>query len=129
MKVRGWQGSVSFDGERVTVSRWLRGRTTIPVSRVGAVEIVRAGVGFWAIRFSTGGGTLEARRAGRTRTVPVFTVIRSTKEEPGSIPAASPRLPRSTSPWSPGPPPKADPGVPRPITSRYAPLPAPIHQI
>ena len=36
--------------------------------------------------------------------VPVFTVIRSTEEEPGSAPAASPRLPRSTSPWSPGQP-------------------------
>ena len=36
------------------------------------------------------------------RAVPAFTVIRSMKEEPSSIPAASPRLPRSTSPWSPG---------------------------
>ena len=34
--------------------------------------------------------------------VPMFTVIRSTEEEPDSAPAASPRLPRSTSPWSPG---------------------------
>jgi len=34
--------------------------------------------------------------------VPVFTAIRSTEEEPDSAPAASPRLPRSTSPWSPG---------------------------
>ena len=40
--------------------------------------------------------------SGRTRTVPVFTVIRLMKEEPDSVPAASPRLPRSTSPWSPG---------------------------
>ena len=38
----------------------------------------------------------------RTETVPVFTAIRSTKEEPNSVPAASPRLPRSTSPWPPG---------------------------
>jgi hypothetical protein len=45
---------------------------------------------------------LDARNTGETRTVPVFTVIRSMKEEPDSVPAASPRLPRSTSPWSPG---------------------------
>jgi hypothetical protein len=32
----------------------------------------------------------------------VFTADRSTKEEPCYIPAASPRLPRSTSPWPPG---------------------------
>jgi hypothetical protein len=36
--------------------------------------------------------------AGSTRTVPVFTVFPSMKEEPDSVPAASPRLPRSTSP-------------------------------
>ena len=45
------------------------------------------------------------RQPGRTRAVPAFTVIRSTKEEPSSIPAASPRLPRSPSPWPPEPPP------------------------
>jgi hypothetical protein len=55
--------------------------------------------------------------SGGTRTVPMFTAIRSTKEEPDSVPAASPRLPRSTSPWSPGQPPKAAPGVPRPACS------------
>ena len=54
-----------------------------------------------------------ARRA-RTGTVPVFTAIRSTKEEPGFVPAASPRLPRSTSPWPPAEPPMNQPGVPRP---------------
>jgi hypothetical protein len=46
---------------------------------------------------------LEARHRARPETVPTFTVIRSTKEEPNSVPAASPRLPRSTSPWPPGP--------------------------
>ena len=40
---------------------------------------------------------------GQNRAVPAFTVIRSMKEEPSSIPAASPRLPRSTSPWPPKP--------------------------
>ncbi len=37
------------------------------------------------------------------RRFPRSPVIRSTKEEPNSVPAASPRLPRSTSPWPPGP--------------------------
>ena len=49
----------------------------------------------------------------RTETVPVFTAIRSTKEEPDFVPAASPRLPRSTSPWPPTEPPMNQPGVPQ----------------
>lgn len=62
MELNGWQGRVACDGQRVTVSRWLRGTTTIPTSQIGSVEIVRAGIGFRAIRFSTQGGTLESRR-------------------------------------------------------------------
>jgi hypothetical protein len=34
--------------------------------------------------------TLAAREAGKIRTVPVFAVIRSLKEEPDCVPAASP---------------------------------------
>jgi hypothetical protein len=67
-------------------------------------------------------------RPGRTGTVPVFTAIRSTKKEPSSAPAASPRLPRSTSPWPPTRHPHARSGVPRP-QRRDAPLPARIHQV
>jgi hypothetical protein len=52
---------------------------------------------------------------GRTRTVPVFTAIRSSEEEPSYVPAASPRLPRSTSPWPPGSHSPNHPGVPRPV--------------
>jgi hypothetical protein len=52
---------------------------------------------------------LEARHRATTQTVPTFTVIRSTKEEPNSVPAASPRLPRSTSPWPPEPTPTSRP--------------------
>jgi len=69
---------------------------------------------------------------GRTGTVPVFTVIRLMKEEPDSVPAASPRLPRSTSPWSPGQSLKAShrssppvrPGAhrSRPISARLGPV-------
>ena len=77
---------------------------------------------------------LDARRPGRTGTVPVFTVIRSTKEEPDSVPAASPRLPRSTSPWPPGrpsaDPPRSSPPRPsragahraRPRSARFEPV-------
>ena len=75
--------------------------------------------------------TLETWQPGRTGTVPAFTVIRSTKEEPSSVPAASPRLPRSTSPWPPG----TDTHMParefpaRPRRHGCAPRPAHIRQI
>jgi hypothetical protein len=45
---------------------------------------------------------LDARWLGRTGTVPVFTAVRSTKEEPDSAPAASPRVRRRLSPQPPG---------------------------
>jgi len=38
----------------------------------------------------------------RGRAVPVFTVVRSTEEEPGCVPAASPRVRRRPSPWPAG---------------------------
>lgn len=63
MQVKGWQGSAELNGAVVTVRRWMRGSTTIPVDRITAIEIVRAGVGFRAIRFNVAGGTVEARRA------------------------------------------------------------------
>jgi DDE superfamily endonuclease len=70
-------------------------------------------------------------RTGQAGTVSVLTAIRSTKEEPSSIPAASPRLRRSHSPWPPGAHPHVRPGVPRPRNggNGCAPLPAPIRQI
>jgi hypothetical protein len=57
-------------------------------------------------------------QAGRTRTVPAFTAIRLTKEEPDFVPAASPRLPRSTSPRPLAEPSMNRPGVPRPAPRR-----------
>lgn len=63
MQVKGWQGRAVLDSRCVTVHRWMRGSTRIPVERIAAVEIVRAGVGFHAIRFNVAGGTLEKRRA------------------------------------------------------------------
>jgi hypothetical protein len=77
---------------------------------------------------------LAARIRARSETVPTFTVIRSTKEEPNSVPAASPRLPRSTSPWPPGPTSASRPGSSlfqrnrtgahraRPISARFGPV-------
>jgi hypothetical protein len=66
----------------------------------------------------------------RTRTVPVFTVIRLMKEEPDSVPAASPRLPRSTSPWSPGRSSKPTREFPTPNETGWgAPLSAHIRQV
>ena len=63
----------------------------------------------------------------------MFTAIRSTKEEPDFVPAASPRLRRSTSPWPPAEPPMNRPGVPRPppahAASGCAPHPAHIRQV
>jgi len=73
--------------------------------------------------------------AGQNRAVPAFAVVRSMKEEPSSIPAASPRLPRSTSPWPPEPTsaglPESSPLQPlaeagahraRPLSARFEPV-------
>src|SRR3954470_4708598 len=73
---------------------------------------------------------LAVSPSGGTRTVPVFTAVRSMKEEPRYAPAASPRLPRSTSPWPPDERTQTHPGVPpglpaggahriRPISARF----------
>ena len=61
----------------------------------------------------------------------MFTVIRLMKEEPDSVPAASPRLPRSTSPWSPGRSPKPAREFPTRKLEKgwHAPLSAHIHQV
>jgi hypothetical protein len=67
------------------------------------------------------------------RRFPCSLSIRSTKEEPSSVPAASPRLPRSTSPWPPEqtstcPPPKFPTDHPtgthrtRPTSTRLEPV-------
>src|SRR5258708_5373594 len=50
--------------------------------------------------------------------------------QPSSTPAASPRLPRSTSPWPPGPASASLPGSSPPVMKgRYAPRPARIRQV
>ena len=69
------------------------------------------------------------RRTGRPGTVPVFTVIRSPKEEPGSAPAASPRVRRRPSPQPPGHQLHGSRKFPAATTGGYAPLPALIRQV
>lgn len=59
MEVKGYMGSVSFDGSTVTVAKKMRGSQQIPLSAVSAVAIENAGVGMRAIRFSVAGGTLR----------------------------------------------------------------------
>jgi hypothetical protein len=54
----------------------------------------------------------------------VFTLTRSMEEEPDSVPAASPRLPRSTSPWPPGHSLNTSQEFPATNNDRYVPLPA-----
>lgn len=61
MDVKGYQGSVSFDGQTVTVSKRGRGAVSVPVDRVTSVEITRAGVMLSAIRFSVAGGSERGR--------------------------------------------------------------------
>jgi hypothetical protein len=70
----------------------------------------------------------------RTETVPTFTALRSTGEEPHFVPAASPWLRRGHSPWPPGGRIHTRPGVvptpgPRARPVGCAPLPAQIRQI
>src|SRR4029453_13049001 len=66
----------------------------------------------------------------RDRVVPVFTVVRSAKEEPDCVPAASPCVRRRPSPWPP-----REATEDRPRSSRRngkrqdAPPPAPIRQV
>lgn len=55
--VKGHIGSVSFDGSVVRIEKKMRGEHAIPLSSIGAVSIVKAGVGMRAIRFSVSGGS------------------------------------------------------------------------
>jgi hypothetical protein len=61
---------------------------------------------------------LGAWRQARIETVPTFAVIRLTKEEPNSVPAVSPQLPRRTSPWPPKPTSASLPGSSPPSHNR-----------
>lgn len=78
-----------------------------------------------------GGGDVVQKvgRAECDRTVPVFTVVRSLKEEPDFVPAASPRVRRRPSSWPPAPASKYGYGSSRRTQQRDAPRPAQIRQV
>lgn len=61
MDVKGRHGTVTFDGQTVTITKPLRGETRIAARDIAAVEINRAGLGMLAIRFVTHGA--QPRRA------------------------------------------------------------------
>lgn len=82
--MKGYQGRISYDGRTITVAKRLRGEVTIPAEQVTAVEILRAGIGMMAIRFTVAGPTAPART----------TAIGSTKDalnDPYSLPFRSGR--------------------------------------
>lgn len=62
MDIKGYRGSVGFDGQQVTISKRVQGTVTIPVAQVTAVEINRAGLGMMAIRFAVAGGPAVQRQ-------------------------------------------------------------------
>ncbi len=68
---------------------------------------------------------LDAADRARPGTVPVFTVVRSSEEEPDYAPAASPRVRRRPSSWPPGRLMPTVPGVPRPTSRRVRTAPGP----
>jgi len=59
--LNGYMGSVTFDGQMVTVDKKLRGQVVFPASAVTSVMIVPAGMGMRGIKFTLAGGT-DARR-------------------------------------------------------------------
>lgn len=59
-EVKGYMGSVSFDGTTVRVSKRLRGQQSIPLAQITSVGMLNAGPGMRAIRFSVAGGSIAA---------------------------------------------------------------------
>ena len=60
--IKGYHGSVTLDGDVVTIHKSLRGDTSIYLSQISGVSIEAAGLGMKAIRFITAGG-LASRRS------------------------------------------------------------------
>jgi hypothetical protein len=59
--VKGYLGSVSFDGQTVVVQKKGRGKTRIPIEAVAGVLLLPAGPGMRGIKFAAeGGGTTAA---------------------------------------------------------------------
>ena len=63
--VRGYHGSITFDGRTVAITKRMRGETRIPVARIAEIEMGRAGIGMSYIRFATA-GTGYGSKAGRS---------------------------------------------------------------
>ncbi|WAB09135.1 hypothetical protein SEA_EESA_25 [Arthrobacter phage Eesa] len=51
---KGFNGSLSFDGERVTIERKGAGRTSLPVSAIKSVEFKKGGLLVGYVKFHTG---------------------------------------------------------------------------
>lgn len=58
MELQGHMGSVAFDGHVVTISKTMRGQVSIPVSSVGSVVIIPAGIGMRGIKFTAEGSSV-----------------------------------------------------------------------
>lgn len=58
-ELKGYMGTVSFDGNTVTITKKARGAQAIPVSAIASIGIEPAGLGMKGIRFSVAGGTLQ----------------------------------------------------------------------
>lgn len=61
--LKGYLGSVEFDGSTVTIRKKLRGQVRIPIGQIAGVVIVPAGIGMGGIRFDAAGGTTQRRVA------------------------------------------------------------------
>lgn len=61
--LKGYLGSVEFDGATVTIRKKMRGQVRIPIGQIAAVVIVPAGIGMGGIRFDVAGGTTQRRVA------------------------------------------------------------------
>jgi hypothetical protein len=56
-RVKGYMGSVTFDGTLVIIEKKMRGQTRIPLAGIQAISIDKAGLGWRAVRFSIAGGS------------------------------------------------------------------------
>jgi hypothetical protein len=63
-ELRGYSGSISFDGHVIKITKTLRGSQSFPVNSVSGVSIANAGIGYRAIRFSVAGGSIATPAMG-----------------------------------------------------------------
>jgi hypothetical protein len=59
--VSGYMGSITFDGQAVTIRKSIRGRTRIYLAQISGISLEPAGIGMKAIRVITAGGTVHGR--------------------------------------------------------------------